>query len=262
MSRPVMKKQKKGEPVMATFERFHKWAADVNTIIRDKYYKKPRLGTGCQKNPYPPKDPQFHLKAVKGKRRRILMQDDTTIAENRGASDTKDTTDGQIPTLSKNTNSSSTQNEKEEKKNTSTFVSPSRKGLITDILSSRSWRYIKEGYIRRNRPTHWKWAMDHKLMIYAHILWFGLYVTPLIWYFLFYPPENMVETKHGFVWPAVPIAAPPDNGTNLPFHFRPPYEKQKVGWDERAILGYAGFFVFNIFLLVMKWQYEPPKSDD
>ncbi|KAK6518195.1 hypothetical protein TWF506_005354 [Arthrobotrys conoides] len=240
-----MKKQKKGEPVKATFERFHKWAADVNVIVKGKTYKRPRLGTGLPRDPHPPKQARtvlkglrfsrYHLKAVKGKRRRIFMQDDDTITGEFPPEDKKwydvlaeDSDDSDYfkepwyvgidkhsdyyDPLRKHKLHVYPQQEEEDEEFMYICL------IIQDALKQGYpvlpifEKYIQEGFRYRNRPTYWQWAMKNKIKIYAHILWFSLYITPIIWYWLFYPPKNMVATKHGLVWPAEPVAAPPANG--------------------------------------------------
>ncbi|KAF3272151.1 hypothetical protein TWF217_003956 [Orbilia oligospora] len=289
MSRPVMKKQKKGEPVKGTFERFHKWAADVNVVIKGKSYKRPRLGTGLPQDPNPPKQARivpklpclsrYHLKAVKGKRRRIFMQDDDTITGEFPPEDKK-----WYDVLAEDSDDSDYFKEswyvgidkhneyygRASKQKLHVYPPPEKEEdeflyiclLVQDALEEGYpvlpvfQKYIYEGFRYRNRLTYWQWATRNKLKIYAHVLWFSLYVTPLIWYWLFYPPKGMVETKHGLVWPALPVAAPPANGISLPFHFWPFHERQRVGWSTTTLVGYGLFYTFNFFLLWLHYRFS------
>ncbi|KAK6501378.1 hypothetical protein TWF481_009218 [Arthrobotrys musiformis] len=274
MSRPTMKPQKKGEPTKATFERFHKWAADVNVVYKGKKYKKPHLGTGLSVKPYPPKTLKFNLKAVKGKRRRVKVQDDSTVT-------------GEYPLEDKNwydvladeSDNSDYFNEpwycRSDTRAREKFLNNYKLRLFPDpeeadiefqyiCLAIRDGiecgypilpimeKYVREGFRRRNRVTYFQWAMNHKLMIYAHIFWFSLYITPIIWYFIFYPPDGIIKTDHGWVWPATPLPAPADNGITLPVRFWPKHDKERVGWSTETLQAYALFFALNFLLIFAK----------
>ncbi|KAK6358116.1 hypothetical protein TWF730_007471 [Orbilia blumenaviensis] len=282
MTRPIMLRQRKGESVKGTFQLFHKWAADVNVVVKDKNYKRPGLGRGRSLDPHPPKNPKFHLKAVKGKRRRILMQNDDTIT-------------GEYPSHDQDWsdvlgNESDDSDYFDEPWYFKIDTKAPRRSILEDYKpqayppageEDTEFKYIsyviqdgiKYGYPilplmkrfliegaerRRPRLTYWDWGMKHKLMIFAHCLWVTLYVAPIFICLAFYPPANTVETKHGIVWPAGYSQKYDVNGMDQPFHFWPPHQKQKIGWTKATLIGYGFFFACNFVAIAVNAYFNPP----
>ncbi|KAK6348038.1 hypothetical protein TWF718_005858 [Orbilia javanica] len=282
-----MKQQERGEPVKATFERFHKWAADVNVVVKDENYKRPRLGTGLPRDPHPPKDPQFHLKAVKGKRRRILMQDNATITGEFPAEDNKwhdvladesdDSDNFKEPWYFKYHNQNRfTGSDSLEQHQLRHLPGPEQENdeFLYVCLTLREaidygfpvlpimGRYVREGFRRRHSRSFWQWSMDNKSAVVAHTFWLTGFIMPIIWYRLCYPPRGTLKTKHGYLWPAPPLPKlTAANGLELPFHTWPPHPKQGTGWDLATIIGYTSFFVLNFVSIGVSFLVNSPWHD-
>ncbi|KAK6532509.1 hypothetical protein TWF281_006698 [Arthrobotrys megalospora] len=263
---PKMKKQRKGEPVKATFELFHKWAHDIGVIIKGE---KPRLGTGKARNPYAPKNPRFKLKAVKGKRRRVLVQEDATVtgeyppenwewrdvlADESDNSDYYDRPwywklDDEIPLYCK---------QGDENAELLYFHHCTQDGLkhgysILPIVKD----YLDEGFLRLGPRTRTQWIRKHKLIVFAHILFAVLYLAPIIAYHhTDWRPEGVIETEKGSIWPVRDFRTPIPKGPV--FHFWPPHRKRKVGWSKATLIGYGILFGGEFLMMAYKYLFCAP----